>query len=159
MRADCGRCRPGFAMPYGCVHPVKTPRRGQGVGSLLNVGDLSPSPISQKRVCKFVGDNVICKLLRCVVQLRPEDNAASAVAIKPGGWHPQRPAFSRFVVVNRHVETRVVQKITLDFGGDRLKYGQHALLQYWIFSKRLDVGVEMRVMICIHCIYCRSCRN
>ena len=86
---------------------------GEGVGSLLGVGERPPPAVAEVGVGQFVGDDVVGEVLGAGGEPRLEHDAAAAVAVRRRAGHPHGASLARDKVVEGDAEARVAEEIVL----------------------------------------------
>lgn len=115
---------------------TKAPTGGERICRFLDVGDVAPPAVPQKRMSEFVSDHVEGERFTAGCQFGPEDNAATAAANRAGASHPQRPAFARDIVLQSDPKSRIIQKVPLDRFGKTIQDSQDSIPQCFTFGER-----------------------
>lgn len=101
---------------------MKSPGSRKCVGGFFDIGDFTPTAVMQKRMSKFVRDDVFRECFSRRLQLWPQYDAATSLARGPRCWHEKCPPPPRFVVFDSGTESRVIHEVTLHFLGQRLQH-------------------------------------
>lgn len=119
---------------------MKSPARGQGIGSLFDISDVAPATIPEKCVGELVGNHIEGKFFRAGFEPRPQHHTATAATDGAGARHPQRPPLTRHEVLKRDPEPGVVEKVALDRVGQTLQDGLDPVSQDLELGKRVQIS-------------------